>query len=276
VRHLPLPDEQERASGSLRAQVRFLTERLRAIEHEHGMARAENQRLEAARQAMADLVLAVCHDLRTPLTVIHGALELAARSEASPSEREELLEQARAQVAWMTALSAELVHLVDRDPASPEAGREPLDARAVAAGVCARIAPLARSRDVTLALSGAGGAAQVLAPREDLEHALVNLVGNAVKYAPRGSSIEVRVLPGAPGSWRIEVADRGPGVPAELRTRVFERGFRGPHRSRCGPSSGLGLWIVQSVVRRLGGRVGLESRADGGSVFWVELPGPSS
>ncbi len=106
-----------------------------------------------------------------------------------------------------------------------------------------------------------------------LTQVLTNLVTNAIKHSPPAGS--VRLFAGAcPLGVRFEVADRGDGIPAELRERLFERFSRGGDERGGVKSSGLGLAIARSIVEASGGRIGFDSVEGQGTTFHVELPAP--
>jgi two-component system phosphate regulon sensor histidine kinase PhoR len=112
----------------------------------------------------------------------------------------------------------------------------------------------------------------VLADARALEHVVVNLVDNAVKYTPAGGAVSVGAEPGERGVV-LAVADSGPGIPAHHLPRLFERFYRADHgRGREQGGTGLGLAIVKHLVQAQGGEVGVES-GPAGSRFWVRLPG---
>jgi two-component system sensor histidine kinase KdpD len=111
-----------------------------------------------------------------------------------------------------------------------------------------------------------------LVPLDDVlfEQVVWNLVENALKYTPADTPIEVRAaLDGA--VLRLEVADRGPGLPRGEEQRVFEKFYRGPDAA-ARPGVGLGLAICHSIVRAHGGTIEAANRAEGGAVFTVRLP----
>jgi signal transduction histidine kinase len=112
----------------------------------------------------------------------------------------------------------------------------------------------------------------VAADPDGLRQVLVNLVENAVKYSPDGGRVELRVE-AVDGRVRFSVGDRGLGIPASEHERIFEKFFRlDPNLSRGVGGTGLGLYICREMVRRMGGRIRLESEPGGGSTFWFELP----
>jgi two-component system sensor histidine kinase VicK len=101
---------------------------------------------------------------------------------------------------------------------------------------------------------------------------LANLLENAVKYSPDGGLVEVEVAE-VDGSLRFSVQDPGIGIPAGDHERVFERFFRlDPNQTRGVGGTGLGLYISRELVRRMGGRIWVESREGEGSTFAFELP----
>jgi two-component system sensor histidine kinase MprB len=118
-------------------------------------------------------------------------------------------------------------------------------------------------RDITLTVASD---ATVSVQGAALERALSNLVDNACKFSPAGTTVDVSVA-GA----QVEVADRGPGIAASDREHVFDRFYRAPE-ARTMPGSGLGLSIVKQVVDRHGGMVEILPRAGGGTVVRITLP----
>ena len=105
-----------------------------------------------------------------------------------------------------------------------------------------------------------------------LRQALVNLLDNALDFAPRGSTVEARALCDADGV-RFEIADRGAGIPEYARERVFERFYSLPRPEGGSRSSGLGLPFVAQVAQLHGGAANLRNREGGGAVATLKLPG---
>jgi two-component system sensor histidine kinase/response regulator len=100
-----------------------------------------------------------------------------------------------------------------------------------------------------------------------------NLLGNALKFSPRGAAAELSLIV-SEGACRIEVSDKGPGVPEEEREKLFQKFHRGSAQPTGGETStGLGLFIVQKLIEAMNGSVSHASREGGGSVFIVTLPG---
>jgi signal transduction histidine kinase len=146
---------------------------------------------------------------------------------------------------------------------------EAADLRRVCLEVVEHLAPLAVKQGKSLELAAAGGAVWVHGRADLLFQAVRNLVENAVRYSPAGAVVTVEVQ----DIGRARVLDRGPGVPAELKDRLFERFWqdRRKERSAVREGAGLGLAIVAQIAVQLGGKVSVEDRPGGGAVFSLSL-----
>ncbi|MFP4235264.1 MAG: PAS domain-containing protein [Nitriliruptoraceae bacterium] len=229
-----------------------------------------------AELAKDRFVSTVSHELRTPLTAIGGALELLAHGVVGdlPASAVQLLEVARRNTGRLRQLIDDLLDL----ERMLQGGRpiqavlqplEPLLERSIADNQ-----PYAAGHDVRLVLRPAPEAFSVRGDADQLSQVLANLLSNAAKYAPAGSEVEVRACqaPDHPAHVRVEVVDRGPGVPEALKDRLFQRFVQAdPSDPRSRGGTGLGLAISREIVERHGGRIGLDSRP-GRSCFWFELP----
>ncbi|SDX82617.1 two-component system, OmpR family, sensor histidine kinase MprB [Amycolatopsis xylanica] len=223
---------------------------------------------ERQRQLVAD----AGHELRTPLTSLRTNLELllsASRPGARtlPDEdRAEIEADIRGQLDELTQLIGDLVELARQD--EPYAQFE----RVEFADVVERALDRARRRagEIDFAvdlqpwvLSGDSSA---------LERAVLNLLDNAVKFSPPGSSVQVRLFAVGDGSAVLEVADAGPGIADEDLPKVFDRFYRSSE-ARTLPGSGLGLAIVKHAAERHGGTVYAARSAEGGALMTLRLPG---
>lgn len=237
------------------------------------LAGAFTAMLEALRRSRVEqrrLVEDAGHELRTPLTSLRTNLGLLRRHEDLPvEERREILADLVAETEELVALVDEIVVAATGEITNEEP--EWLWLIALARAVAERAARRS-GRSVEVHLVGA--ACQAYAPPEALTRAIANLIDNALKFDTTTGPVEVVVDAG-----RVEVRDRGPGIPAESHSAVFERFFRTPE-ARAASGSGLGLAIVREVVRRNGGEVFVESRPGGGAVVGfvvpVRLPPPTA
>ena len=129
---------------------------------------------------------------------------------------------------------------------------------------------IADDAGVEIVLDVSSDLAPISADHARLRLAISNLATNAIRHAPRGSAVRLRVRAAQDGV-RFEVDDAGPGVPVGERERIFEPFVRGSNEKSEG--AGLGLTIAREVVRAHGGRIGVTEADGGGARFWVEVPG---
>jgi two-component system sensor histidine kinase KdpD len=138
----------------------------------------------------------------------------------------------------------------------------------IAGAAVTRAEPVLEGREVETAVPDE----MLLVPVDALlvEQLLVNLLENAAKYSPPGSPIELRAV-SAQGAAEIEVADRGPGIPAGDEERIFEKFYRGGDGTRAS-GTGLGLAVCQAIVRAHGGTITATNRPGGGAILRFTLP----
>ena len=235
-----------------RDEVAELADTLEDMLGELDAARTETEgALDRQRQFVAD----ASHELRTPLTSILANLELL-ESDLGGEERE-IAASALRSSRRMRRLVADLL-LLARADAGRHAPRRPVDLGSVAREAAAEASPIAAGHPVSFDVHT--GVTVEGAP-DDLHRLALNLIENAVLHTPRGTPVTVSVR-AEDGAALLEVADRGPGVPDQLRARVFERFSRGGNDAGPANGSGLGLAIVRAVAEAHGGSVELDD-ADG-------------
>jgi two-component system, OmpR family, sensor kinase len=245
-------------------EVSDLAHTLEDMLRELSAARGET---EAALARQREFVADASHELRTPLTSILANLELL-ESELE-GERREMADSALRSSRRMRRLVADLL-LLARADAGREVPAVPVDLSAVAREAAAEAGALSSDHPLSLDVQGA---VTVSGVADDLHRLAGNLIENALLHTPPGTPVTVSVRRDGDVAV-LEVADRGPGVPAELRGRVFERFASGvgDGSGGRGRGSGLGLAIVRAVADAHGGRVELSEAAGGGARFLVRLP----
>ena len=260
-RRLPRPETED--------EVGELAETLDQMLRQLDAARGETQQMI---QAQRDFVADASHELRTPLTSILANLELLqARLEQRPEDEEEaeIVAGALGSSRRMRRLVSDLL-LLARADAGRAGPRRGCDLAEIAAGALAEIAPVAGDHELTLDTLGA---VAVEGNPDDLHRLVVNLLENAVRHTPAGTSVEASVR-AQDGEAVLVVADDGPGLPEGAGEQLFERFVRGdgPADLAADSGTGLGLAIVKAVASSHGGAVDVGRSASGGALFTVRLP----
>jgi two-component system, OmpR family, sensor histidine kinase MprB len=217
--------------------------------------------LDTSREQQQRLVVDASHELRTPLTAVRTNIDfLGHATTLGAEERAQLIAETRLELDELTNLVSEMVEL-----ATDVRSEEPVEPVALAEVVNDVTARFRRrtGKEILVDVEGAG---TVEARRAMLDRAVSNLVDNALKFSPDGDAVTVTVRDGT-----VEVADRGPGIAAEDRERVFDRFYRATS-ARTLPGSGLGLSIVSQIAALHGGTVALDARDGGGTVARLSLP----
>jgi signal transduction histidine kinase len=214
-------------------------------------------------------VAKVSHDLRTPLTVIRGyAWTLERHADGDDRRR---LQSIGRETDRLAALVDDLLTLSQAGAGALRVTKAPIDADALLDEVEERVRAAAAARSVTVEVEAAGDL-QIHGDRRRLAQVLTNLAANAVRHAPDGGAVVLRVQPGADGGVELVVVDDGDGIDAALLPTLLR-----PFEHGDGPSgTGLGLAIAVELVQAHGGRLQLLPRDGGGTVASAWLPaGPA-
>jgi len=243
-------------------------DRLRALlEREREVA----ARLQAMDKTKDEILSVVAHDLRGPLGVIDGLLELLDDSWDSidADEKRESIRRMAHSTARLRGLVDDVMDVTRIDTGDLRYEIAAFDADALATGVVADVVGIDAGRiAVEPSLSGSATAS---GDERRAWQVLANLVSNALKFSPPGMPVRLRVLDNDAGEVHFSVEDQGPGVPVEELSRIFEKFSRAtgaPH----GDGTGLGLYIAQSLAHGQGGRIQVESEVGRGSTFTFVLP----
>ena len=224
---------------------------------------ARVQRGVAAQQQFA---ADASHELRTPLAVISANLEVARRKPREAAHWEHVADGTLAEVHRMHMLVDKLLQLSRAGAAGLH--QERTDLRLLASAAAERATAIGKERGVRVELA-AGRTVIADVDPDAIAIVIDNLIRNAVDHSKADQAVLVSVAPGP----MIAIEDRGPGVPLELRTRIFEPFARGRATDRtAGSGLGLGLAICRRIVDGHGGAIDVEDRPGGGARFVVRLP----
>ena len=239
--------------------------------------RIEDQivKLEDQDRLRREMVANVSHDLRTPLTHLHGYIETLILKEESlePAQRLEYLEIALQHAKRLGRLVSDLFELAKLDAMNEPLERERMPVGELVQDIAQKYRLPAEDRGVALSAELAGELLWISADVGLIERALENVLDNALRYTPEGGRIDIRLEPF--GEWlRIEVCDTGPGIAASELPLVFDRFHRvqksGDENETRG--AGLGLAIAKRAVELHGGNIRCESTVGEGTTFRFELP----
>lgn len=215
----------------------------------------------------------ITHEFRTPLSTFTASIELLMNEEEelSVTEMRGLLKPVHLSLLSLQTLIDNLL-----ESSSIEAGRFVLRKRTVVlnqliAHALQMVQPLLERRRQSISLVEPARLPPLSADGPRLTQVLINLLTNASKYSPIGESIDLLVEE-QPQSLRITIADRGPGVPSTELTTLFQNFVRANNHAEDQYGVGLGLYVVKTTIEAHNGRVGVNARPGGGSLFWVELP----
>jgi signal transduction histidine kinase len=264
---------QEDAAALPHQAVRDEIAILRAAFRRLASASAQQwQRLNQQDQQRREWVANISHDLRTPLASMQGYLETVLLQPAalSEAEREQYLRTALAQSQRLSRLAQELLELAHLELGTVKPTLERFSMIELVQDVMQKLALSAASRQQRLMPLFGPGSLDVIADIGMMERVMTNLLDNAIRHTPPDGEITVRME--AVGAWvRVEVADRGPGIPRDLRPLLFTHAAaQQPGRE----GGGLGLAIVRQILQLHGSDITLGDGPGGGAVFVFLLPTP--
>ncbi len=227
-------------------------------------------RLERSFEQAERFASDASHELRTPLTIMRGEIEALLRDETMPERSEERLVSLQEEVDRLERITGNLLLLARLDAGAGLNEARPVDLSALVAEACDDLEPLMASREVTLEADIAPG---VVIPGDDalLRRIVLNLLENAAKFNNAGGIVRIALRVAETGI-QMTVANTGPGIPGHLRSRVFQRFFRGDS-ARVRAGHGLGLGLAREIARAHGGDIVLDDPAvEGWTRFRLHLP----
>jgi PAS domain S-box-containing protein len=224
---------------------------------------------EQANRAKDEFLSRMSHELRTPLNAILGFGQLLQTSPLAPADAESV-EQILKGGRHLLDLINEVLDIARIESRTLSLSIEPVSVHEVIREAVDLVLPLAAKRGIAVHASGSDPASFVLADRQRLKQAMLNLLANAVKYNHEGGSATVSVDRMA-DSITIRVSDTGPGIRSEDQERLFSPFDRlGAERTGI-EGTGLGLALTKALVEGMGGSIGVESEMGTGSTFWLAL-----
>ena len=248
-----------------RRQRRLLTEWDEAAFHEREVA---SRHAEAVRQK-SDFLALVSHELRTPLTAVKGFLDttLLYWDGIAEAQRREMLGRVANNADELQRLVNQLLEFARSDAGAVEVLPEPLDVATEVRTALRDLAPVVGRHRVEVDVPGG---LTVMADRDGFGHVLVNLLTNAVKFSPEGTTVRVRAYDDGDEAV-VSVIDEGPGIAPADQARVFERFYQAKN-GESARGTGIGLTIAQRFTELHGGEIWVESQPGAGATFAFSIP----
>ena len=228
--------------------------------------------VEHRGEVIRDLVYALSHDLRTPLTAAAVTMQQALNGSYGPLPEayREILRRSLAANDELQRLAETLLMVARYESGEQSKNRERIEILLLVANVLAELEPMWRMRRLSCAASGSYDAV-VLGDEGELRRAVMNLLANAINWTPEGGEIRALIERSPQDRVVIRIEDNGYGVPDEQRDQLFQR-FQANDYPRRGAGSGLGLYIARRIAESHGGTARYEPNLPTGSVFILDLP----
>jgi len=260
--------------GLEKRKLSLESRRLQSIEREaEELARAKEE-MERLDRYKSEFTLTVSHELRSPVAGAQSLLRTMIKGLAGDlnDQQRDILRRIEARLDMLMELIDDLLSLAASKAIEPDAPLEPVDLLTVIRRIVDHFLPEAQAKDILLLNDLPGDEIQVQATEDGLVTIFTNLVGNAIKYTPKGGSVRVGVDK-SEGKIFVSVADTGIGIPEQDIPQLWQEFFRASNAKRSGiTGTGLGLNIVKQYVDRFGGDVDVESCEGQGTTFKIVLP----
>ncbi len=268
--------DRQRQTAALYEELQHAHEKMQTTLDEltaaHDELKRTHEELRAAREAQDALTHMIVHDMRTPLTSIITGLQTAQQADYDSELTPEMVDHALAGANRLLLMVNDLLDISKMESGMMTLTPEVFSIRQPIEVAVTLVGPLARDKDITLETAFVEND-EVQADRELVRRIIVNLLGNALKFAPRGSAIRIAVSRVGRASLRVSVSDSGPGIPPEHQQRIFDKFHQVANGGTNGiPSTGLGLTFCKMAVEVQGGEIGVQSVPGEGSTFHFTLP----
>jgi signal transduction histidine kinase len=235
--------------------------------------KSEERELAAARESFSQMIV---HDLRSPLTAVTTSLRLLGELVPKNSDYANLVEKTtstsrRAIRKVLTRVDA-ILDISKMESGEMRLDREPSSLAQIVESVQAELKPLSDEFEVQVLSEVSYSLPMLDIDADKIERMVLNLVDNALKYAPSNSTVKVRAITGDQDFIRLEIVDSGPGIPDEYKKRLFDRFVQVEGRKTVRRGVGLGLTFCKLVTEAHGGDIWVSDNPDGGSIFKATLP----
>jgi len=241
---------------------------------QHKTLENNNQVLERLDRTKSEFVSMVSHELRTPLTTIRDSLGVLAGGVAGvlPDKARSFIEIAHNNCERLIRLINDVLDIENIESGQMSFALRPLDLMELIDRTVKADAGFAAQHDVRLQVVAAEPGARVHADPDRLTQVMTNLISNACKFSPPGSTVDIAVTREG-GRLKVAVADYGPGISDEFIARIFQRFSRADSSDpRQKGGTGLGLSIAKAIVERLGGEIGFTAEKGKATTFYFFLP----
>ena len=230
----------------------------------------KTERLNEEHDATKTLVTDISHQLKTPISALRSCFSMAMESTA-PEEKEAFLARCGLQIDKLESLSASLIHISRLESRMITLKPESASLVDILVDAVNTVYHKAAEKEMEIVTEEFEDEKFCL-DKKWVPEAIANILDNAIKYSPSHTPVHIRVQK-RPSFVRVEIEDRGIGIPKEERNKVFQRFYRGDHEIvKTQDGSGVGLYLSRKIIEDSGGTVSVYSAESGGSRFVVQLP----
>jgi signal transduction histidine kinase len=242
-----------------------------AATYQHFVVRRQLRKSEVERARYRQAIHFVTHEMRSPLTAIQGSSEMMGRYNLNEDKRKQIAAMINSESKRLARMIQTFLDVERLADGQMELKRDPFSVQEVVDACLGRVRPLAERKNITInvdePLEG-----ESLGDRELIEYAVYNVLTNAVKYSAAGTEVSIACHPDS-GLLRLSIKDQGIGMDAHELKQIFTRFYRTKRAEASGePGTGIGLSIVDQIVKHHGGRMEVTSAPGKGSCFTLVLP----
>ncbi|WP_079678183.1 histidine kinase [Planktothrix sp. PCC 11201] len=231
----------------------------------------EKELLQQQLQFKDRIIEILAHDLRSPLTATSLAIETLSSEQITPALKLRLIQQARAQIQIIDRMITDILQTSNSPNIRLQIQPNQLELTTFLQQILAELDSQFQSKSLNLKTDIPHDTPWVYADPERIRQVIVNLLDNAIKYTPRGGTLEVSVLHRTSQKVQVSIADSGPGIPEENRDRIFQEGFR-LARDEGQDGYGIGLSLCKKIIVAHYGNIWVDSSSTRGSCFHFTLP----